>query len=175
MSNGKVIAIVGAMGEGKTTYVKGYTSKSRRNSLCYLRIGSDFENDKKVNAHTNFMQFIKEGNKSKDRICIIDEAFTCLPKKLNIKMDNPNHPHNQLADFLVNSRKMNNWVFIIFHSLSQIPSEWLIPYLDRLVRFNTTDLMQYQFQRFKSFPNIANDILEYPTIEKYKPRKLKLR
>ena len=175
MSNGKVSAIVGELGTGKTTYIKKFSEKCKRKKVvCYLRLNSDWE-DKNIIKFTNFEEFLIYANKQKDTLFIIDEAFTCLPKKLNIKMNKPNDLNNKLADLLVNCRKLNNFIFIIFHSLSQIPTEWLIPYLDYLVRYKTNDLLQYQISRFKSFPNIANNLIEVQIIEKYKPVILKLR
>lgn len=175
MSNGKVIAVVGDMGAGKTTFIKKYSARYRSDqTYCYMRLSTDWE-DKKIITFTNFEQFIRVANKKKNKLFLIDEAFTCLPKRLNVKMDKPENIHNQLADFLVNSRKMNNFIFIILHSLSQIPTEWLVPYLDYIVRFKTNDLIQHQVQRFKSFPHIEKNLLDYPTIENFKPIILKLR
>ena len=173
--HGKVIGIVGELGAGKTSYIKKFASKLKtKQIICYLRVSDDW-NDDNVSTYTNFAEFLKFANTQTNTLFIIDEAFTCLPKKLNVKMGKPNDIHNQLADFLVNCRKLNNFIFIIYHSLSQIPSEWLIPYLDYLVRFKTNDLMQYQIQRFKSFANIVQNLIQYNSIEKYKPIILKLR
>jgi archaellum biogenesis ATPase FlaH len=173
--NGKVIAIAGDLGAGKSTLVKKYSSLCKKKKVvCYLRIESDWE-DNKIKKFTNFEEFLIYANKQTDTLFIIDEAFTCLPKKINVKMNNPKNIHNRLADFLVNCRKLNNFIFIIFHSLSQIPTEWLIPYLDYLIRYKTNDLLQYQIQRFKSFANIVKNLMEVQTVEDFKPITLKLR
>lgn len=181
MSKGKVIAVVGATGEGKTTYTK-VKFKSHRQTICYLRIESDFEG-KNVVKFTNFMDLLKFGKRKKDKTFFIDEAFTCLPKRLDIKMDNPNHPHNVLADFLVNARKMNNFIFIVVHSFKQIP-DWLPTYLDYIIRFNSQDQFQYQANRFSAFPVIEQSIKREPVISEKmklgeititKPKILKLR
>lgn len=173
--NGKVICLAGKTGEGKTSYIKKFSKKLKtKKTVCYLRISDDW-NDEDVFKFTNFKEFIEYANTQKDTLFVIDEAFTCLPKKLNIKMNNPNDLNNLLADFLVNARKLNNFVFIIFHSLSQIPTDWLIPYLDYFVRFATQDLLQYQIARFRSFPNIMQSLIDFATVKKYKPIVLKLR
>lgn len=173
--HGKVICLAGEMGSGKTSYIKKLSKKVKTKTICcYLRITDDW-NDGNVLKFTNFVEFIKYANTQTNTLFIIDEAFTCLPKKLNIKMNKPNDINNLLADFLVNCRKLNNFIFIIYHSLSQIPTEWLIPYLDYLVRFKTNDLLNYQSQRFKSFPNIVQNLEQFPTIEKFKPKIIKLR
>jgi hypothetical protein len=172
---GKVIGIVGELGAGKTSFIKKFASKLKtKQTVCYLRISDDW-NDDNVSTYTNFADFLRFANSQTNTLFIIDEAFTCLPKKLNVKMDKPNDLHNLLADFLVNCRKLNNFIFIIYHALAQVPTEWLIPYLDYLVRFKTNDLMQYQIQRFKSFTNIVQSLIEHNTVEKYKPITLKLR
>lgn len=173
--NGKVICLVGEMGSGKTSYIKKYAAKVKgKNICCYLRVSDDW-NDKKVLKFTNFVEFVKYANTQTNTVFIIDEAFTCLPKKLNIKMNKPNDINNLLADLLVNCRKLNNFIFIIYHSLSQIPTEWLIPYLHYLVRFKTNDLLQYQINRFRSFASIVASLIQFPTLEKYKPLIIKLR
>lgn len=173
--NGKVICISGELGAGKTTYIKKFAAKAKaKQTVCYLRISDDW-NDKNIITFTNFETFLKYANNQTNTLFIIDEAFTCLPKKLNIKMGKPNDINNLLADFLVNCRKLNNFIFIIYHSLSQIPTEWLLPYLHYFVRFNTTDLMQYQISRFKSFPNISESLIKHTKLEKHKPIILKLR
>lgn len=174
--NGKVIGVVGSTGEGKTSYIKKFAAKLKtKNTVCYLRITDDWKATDGVRIFTNFMEFIDYANTQINTLFIIDEAFTCLPKKLLIKLGKPNDPHNKLADFLVNCRKLNNFLFIIFHAVSQIPSDWLVPYLDYLVRFATTDLLQYQITRFKAFPSIVASFIKFPKIPKYKPIILKLR
>lgn len=173
--NGKVICLAGKTGEGKTSYIKKFSAKLKtKKTVCYLRISDDWDDDNII-TFTNFKEFILYANTQKDTLFIIDEAFTCLPKKLNIKLGKPNDLHNLLADFLVNARKLNNFIFIIFHSLSQIPSDWLISYLDYFVRFATQDLLNYQINRFKSFPNIVKSLVDFVNVKKYKPIVLKLR
>lgn len=173
--HGLVNCLVGEMGSGKTSYIKKFASRVKtKNICCYLRVSDDW-NDSKIKKFTNFVEFIKYANTQTNTLFIIDEAFTCLPSKLNIKMDKPNDIHNLLADFLVNCRKLNNFIFIIYHALAQIPTQWLIPYLNYLVRFKTNDLLQYQINRFKSFTNIVENLIRYKEIEKYKPIILKLR
>lgn len=173
--NGKVNALVGDLGAGKTTYIRNFVEKCKgRNVLCYLRIGSDFHIPG-AKIYTDFLEFIKAAIKAVDSILIIDEAYTCLPKKLNIKLGKPSDPHNMLADILVNSRKLNNFIFIIFHSLSQIPTEWLVPYLDYIIRFITNDMLNVQAVRFKSFPSIVNNLLNVRINKKFEKSILKLR
>lgn len=179
--NGKVTCIVGATGEGKTTFYKE-KMKSDRQTICYLRIETDFEEENAM-KFTNFMKLLHFIRNKKNKKIFIDEAFTCLPKRLEIKIDKPNHPHNLLADFLVNGRKMNNFITIGLHSFKQIP-DWLPTYLDYVIRFNTLDQFQYQSKRFSAFPAIEESLKKDPIIKEKmvlngiqitKPKILKLR
>lgn len=178
---GKVVLLLGATGEGKSTYAD-HKFKTERQTICYLRIETDMEG-KNLIKFTNFMEFLKFSRRKKNKKFIIDEAFSCLPKTLNIKMDNPEHPHNILADFLLNARKLNNFILIPLHACKQIP-EWLLPYCDYVIRFNTNDQFQYQAQRFISFPTFEQSLRDEPHIKEKiivagrkitKPKILKLR
>jgi hypothetical protein len=178
---GKVIILVGATGEGKTTYLKN-KFKTDRQTICYLRIEDDIQGNNLI-KFTNFMKFLAFSKRKKNKKFLIDEAFSCLPKTLNIKMDNPEHPHNILIDFFLNARKMNNFIFIALHSCKQIP-EWLPTYCDYVIRFNTNDQFQYQAQRFISFPTFEQSLRTEPVIKEKillngititKPKILKLR
>lgn len=173
MSNGKVCCLVGETGVGKTTYVKEFVAESEKKLIGYCRIREDI--DLKGHIHTNFVDFINECNSVTNHHIFIDEAFTCLPKRILIKPDKPENIHNQIADLLVNARKLNNWVWIIYHSLSQVPTEWIIPYLNYFVRFQTNDQINYQKTRFSSFPNIVKSLDEYPTIPKFHWDEIKIR
>lgn len=174
MSNGAVICVAGSTGEGKSTFVKQkFTSKHKRETLLYLTVRSDFEGAK-VKKFTNFGELIKVARNKQNIVVIVDEAFTCLPEKLNIKMDKPDYIHNQFAEVLVNARKLNVLFIFLVHSLDQIP-KWLVRYLNWLIRFNTLDQFEYQEQRFKSFPIIVNSLKNKRSLPKFKPDILKLR
>lgn len=173
--------MLGATGEGKTTYYKN-KFKSDRQTICYLRIPSDFEGENAI-VFTNFMKMLHHIRTKKNKKVFVDEAWTCFPKKLEIKMDNQNHPHNILADYLVNARKMNNFFTCALHSFKQMP-EWMPTYLDYVIRFNTLDQFQYQAKRFSAFPIIEHSLTNEPIIKEKiilngititKPKILKLR
>lgn len=174
MSAGKVICLVGDLGTGKTSFVRDMVGNSKKDISVYLRIIADMK-IRNAKCYTNFVEFIKKANSSTNKVFIIDEAYTCLPKNLRVKPDKPMSIDNQIADVLVNCRKLNNFVFIIFHSLSQVPSEWLIPYLDYFIRFRTNDQLQYQKLRFSSFPEIINSLDRLPVVPDYKPDIIKIR
>lgn len=169
---GKVVALAGQTGSGKTTFVKNMTANSKKNIFAYVRIEKDFKRGK---VFTNFMDFLKVTSQKSNSIFFIDEAFTCLPKTLSARPDKPNSVDNLIIDLLVNARKLNNFIFIVYHSLSQVPTQWLIPYLDYFVRFNTQDMLQFQKTRFSSFPQIYNSLETYPEIPKLSCDEIKMR
>jgi hypothetical protein len=177
VSAGKIAAIVGVTGAGKTSFIKDNFASQCTNKkiLIYATVRSDFDDFPNAIVFTNFSDFLDAALKEKDALCIIDEAFSCLPDKLNIKPDKPKNIHNKIARFLTDSRKLNRFVIIIFHALAQVPTQWLLHYLDYFIRFTTQDLLQYQIQRFKSFPNIVQNLIKFPVLPKFTPHKLKMR
>jgi hypothetical protein len=176
MSKGKVNCLVGHTKTGKTTYIKeNYCSKvNDKDIIAYVRIRDDFD-IKGANVYNNFEEFLRIASRKKDSLIIIDEAWTALPDKVNISMSKQNKLDNILANFLVNAPKMNNFVFIIYHSFSQIPSKWLISYLDFLIAFKTNDMYNVQIRRFTSYPEIAKYLSSKPITENYIKKTLKLR
>lgn len=176
MGKGKVIDLVGHTRTGKTTFIKkNYCSKVRDKKIfAYVRLRDDFYIEGAI-VFNNFQNFLRVVSKEKDCLIIIDEAWTTLPDKLNISMTNPKKLDNILADFLVNAPKMNNFVFIIHHAFAQIPSKWLIPYLDYLIAFKTNDMLNTQVRRFQSFPEIARYLSGKTITENYVKKTLKLR
>jgi len=176
MSKGKVAAVAGVTGAGKTSFIKKeFAALTKKKILVYATVRSDFKDFPNAIIFTNFVEFIDAALKEKDCLCIIDEAFSCLPEKLNIRPDKPNSIDNKIARFLLDSRKFNRFVLILFHALAQVPTKWLLHYLDWFIRFTTQDLLQYQEQRFKSFPNIVENLKRFPVLPNFIPHKLKMR
>ena len=64
MSKGKVTAIVGELGTGKTTFIKNFAKKCKKKIVCYLRLNSDW-NDEDILTFTNFEEFINYANQRK--------------------------------------------------------------------------------------------------------------
>ena len=172
--NGKVIVIVGETGVGKTTYVKNLISKSKREIIAYTRIREDLI-FKKAKVFSNFVEFIEKSNQKNNSILFIDEAFTCLPNHLLVKPDKPENIHNQIADLLVNARKLNNLIFIVYHALRQVPTQWLLNYINWFIRFQTTDQIEVQCRRFSSFNNIVSSLENHTEIEKFSYDEIKIR
>ncbi len=176
MSFGKVIGLVGRRKVGKTSLIKEkYCSNLKgREVHAYCRIKDDFSDVPNVTTYTNFAEFIRVVSRKKNIVIIIDEAFTCLPEKLTPKMNDQNNLHNLLADVLVNASKMNNFVFIIYHNFQQIPTQWLIPYLNYLIAFATNDQFNYQLNRFRSFPEICEYLEGEPIEENFVKQTIKI-
>lgn len=166
--NGKVNTLVGETGAGKGSFVKGKLKISKRKKYAYVRIKKDFPDD--VEQFTDFDLFLEKINTVKDSIIIIDEAFTILPNKINQNKKRD----RDLITFLVNARKLNNFVFIIYHAFNQVPI-WVISYSDFFIRFNTNDQLQFQRNRFLSYPLIVASIDSYNKIPKFEFDEIKIR
>ncbi len=151
-----VTIVVGDFGTGKTTYLKrNFLSRSKKPPLVYALISKDFGNSP---TERNFKMYIEKASKLSNTTCIIDEAATALPRLAPDPTKNV-FSYQMLAWFL-NARKCNNSIFIVYHTLREVPI-WLVAYSDYFIRFNTNDLFQHQKNRFQSFPNITK-CLETP-------------
>ncbi len=171
--NGKTICLVGETRVGKTTFVKEKIKASDKPLIGYCRIRQDLNLKGKI--YTDFSAFIQHANRVTNHHLFIDEAFTCMPEKLLIKPDKPENIHNQIADMLVNAPKLNNWVWIIFHGLNQVPTRWLLMYLNYFARFQTNDEIDVQLRRFRTFPAIVKSLETYPEIPKFECDIIKIR
>lgn len=157
-----ISVIVGSFGYGKTTYLKNtFLNKSRKEKLIYALIGQDFNEHKTIR---NFKIFVDDAVKMSDTIFVVDEAKTALPQKEPDANKNP-FERNLLTWFL-NARKCNNNIFIVYHTLRQVPV-WLIGYIDYLVRFGTTEQRKYMLNRFDGIEPIIASLKKYPTIKKF--------
>jgi hypothetical protein len=163
-----VIIVVGDFGTGKTTLIKNYLLKAKGRKV---KIFALVRNDYKENVYTDFKKYVYDVVNVKDTFCVIDEAKAVLPKKIP---DTPKPHIERFLKFLINARKLNNFVFIVFHALHEIPI-YLIGYADRFMRGRTNDLLQYQKNRFMSFPPVVKSIDDFPTLENFEFDDIKLR
>ena len=147
-----IVVIVGDFGAGKTTYLKEkFLNKTVKQKMVYALIKKDIGGT----VYTNFKEYIAHGVKLSNTTFIVDEAATALPRK-EPDPTKGKFPLELLTWFL-NARKCNNTVFIVYHTLREVPI-WLISYSDYFVRFKTNDLLQFQKMRFQSFPNIVDSL-----------------
>lgn len=165
--DGKVILLTGAKGSGKTTLIKTKFLISKKNKLAYTLIGSDLN----IPSESNFNKYLDKAVFLNNTIFIVDEASTAIPWR---RPDPTKREFDRkLVTWFLNSRKCNNYIFIVYHSIEEIP-HWLIKYLDYILRFRTTDLLQYQIQRFKSFDKIVESLKSYPHIQNFEYDEIKL-
>lgn len=166
-----IVCIVGGMGVGKTTLVKNeFLSKCKKDKIIFCLIPDDFS-DYSSYVICEYEDFILRCNKVKDTLIIIDEAKAVIPyKEPNVEKK----IHKQLMNFLLNSRKLNNFVIFVYHSLRDVPI-WLLTYTNFFLRFKTNDLMQIQKMRFASFPLIVESIENHEIKEIGEYQEIRLR
>lgn len=147
-----IVIIVGDFGAGKTTFLKEkFLNKTQKQKMVYALIKKDIGG----NVYNNFKSYIGDAVKLSNTTFVVDEAATALPRK-EPDPSKGKFPLELLTWFL-NARKCNNAVFIVYHTLREIPI-WLISYSDYFIRFKTNDLIQFQKMRFQSFPNIVQSL-----------------
>lgn len=162
--------LVGDFGTGKTTYLKkNFVNRTKKDKLIYALISKDFDG---LPCERNFKTYVDKAVSKKDTLFIIDEARTAIPKQ-EPDVSRGDFDRNLITWFL-NARKCNNFIFIVFHSLREIPI-WLISYSDMFIRFRTNDLLQHQINRFQSFPAIVESIHEQPTMKNFDWQEITIR
>ncbi len=135
-------------------------------------MSSDFLDVKRIRSNNNFKQFLREAVKEKDSLHIIDEAKTAIPR--NEPEANSSEFEDNLIKWILNSRKVNNFVVVVFHSLRDVPV-WFLMYTNYFIRFGTNDQIQHQLNRFQSYESICKSLKENPTISKFEYDEIKIR
>lgn len=160
MSGGGVYIVAGRMGCGKTTFVKALMQSTDCFKAAYALVKCDYD---EVTQFKDYEYFLHLMNSKTDSIFVIDEAYTCLPDALQVRTKPLDR---MLAEILVNSRKYNNLIFIVFHNLQQM-KKWLPAYTNYFVRFNTQDQISYQLARFKSYSGMRYSLVNKPSFEPF--------
>ena len=167
--------LVGAMGSGKTTYLKNnWLKPTKKEVLCYALIKKDLGN---YAYESNFKKYIDKAVLKKDTLFIIDEAKRALPKKepdptLFVINGKKKFDYDLITWFL-NSRKCNNAIFIVFHSFRDIPL-WLLMYTNYIIRFGTKDQIHVQKRRFIDSEPIIESFENYPTLNNFSFDEIKI-
>ena len=157
-----IVIIVGEMGSGKSTLLKPrFLKKSKKQKLCYALMQKDLGN---YPYESNFVEYVNKAVRMKDSMFVIDEAKTCIPRK---EPDASKKDFDRkLITWMLNSRKCNNAIFVVFHGLREIPL-WLLMYTNYFIRFGTKDQINFQKLRFNSFQPIVDSLEDNPNIPKY--------
>lgn len=166
-----VTIVVGEMGWGKTTYLKEWLDRAKqrnKGSLIYCCVSEDFRNE---NPITSRAKYLDQAVKMKNTLFIVDEAVTFMPSE---KPDIEKKEGWQLYTWLVNSRKLNNMIFVVFHSLRDVPL-WLLMYTKVFARFQTMDQVNVQARRFKSYTPLYNNLQKFPSLPKFECEEILLR
>lgn len=159
-----IIIVVGEMGSGKTTEVKKRFVKPTKSQVkVYAPKPKDFAECGNIKVYKDFLYLLKSSYEDVDTLFIVDEAFTVIPKE---EPDIRKEKEKMMADWLVNSRKCNNFIFWVFHTFKQVPT-WALGYSEIVMRFNTKEQLQHQKLRFQSFPKLVASFDQYPTIPKF--------
>lgn len=163
-----VVIEVGDFGTGKTTLLKQKFLISKMQKRAYALVKKDLN----IPCENNFKTFLDDVVNLTNTICVVDEASTAIPRE---QPDATKREFDRkLLTWFVNARKYNNVIVLVFHALEEVP-KWLIKYCDYFLRFKTNDLLQYQMQRFRSFPNLYQSLIDIPTMPNFVYDEIKLR
>lgn len=171
-----VAVIVGEMGKGKTTYIKEWLSRTAqigKDHLIYCLLSEDY-NRKTQNVIVDRDAFLNKAVRKRNTLFVVDEAITFIPEEKPDTRNKKDLFGLKLYTWLSNSRKLNNPILIVFHSMRDVPV-WLIMYTQFFVRFQTMDQADVQARRFRSYPKLRENILTYPEIPQFEYEEIKLR
>jgi dephospho-CoA kinase len=125
-----VTLIVGGQGQGKTTFVKSSAKDMKR--VVVLDINNEYEELEKTGANRivrNFRESLNDLKELNDITLIVEEATTFFS---NRKYD------ENLQEMIIRKRHQKNNIFLIYHSLTDIP-DYLLRISDYLILFKTKD------------------------------------
>lgn len=152
-----VLIVCGRFGSGKSTYLKtNFLNRTKKKKRAFALEKQDFVG---IKCETDFIKMIMESTGVTDTLYVIDESAVAIPRE----QPDPANPKKifdkKLISWFLNARKYNNFIVLVFHSLSDIPT-WLLKYVKWFIRFATNDQLNYQRNRFISFPALIKSIDE---------------
>lgn len=134
----KVIIVVGRKGVGKSTFIRSLTMKANIESLFIYDHNFDHQ-DYYKKPFLNFPEFAELSNKIMRGIIVYEEATIFLGHMKNFSMQ----------ELLVSSRRRENTVILVFHSLRSVP-RYIYDLGNFIVLFKTNDEYKFVNHRFES-------------------------
>lgn len=107
----KAILVVGATGTGKTTYNKKCLGKVSPKSIHLYDVNNEYK-DYYKKPFIPFTDFMNQAKNIENGVIVFEEATIFLNNRLC---------NQDLIDILVRKRHTNNTVFMVFHSLRNVP------------------------------------------------------
>ena len=158
----KNFLVIGARGQGKTTFVKNNFFNLNRNVLV-----NDINKEYGSN-YLNLDLFIKKCESARNSVLIFEEA--------TVFFNNRGH-NRKITEILVRSRHTNNICVFVFHSVRAVPI-YILDLMNYVVLFNTSDSSEVILKKFDNYKQITDFFLQQKNvdkkIEKFKPKIFKL-
>lgn len=128
--SGKVIIVVGASGNGKSTWLKTTTREvDTSRFFCYDVNAEYFDDDDPL---PEIDDFLAEMNTKTDCVMVFEEATVFFSNRGSNKT---------MRQLLVAKRHRRNLIFLVFHSIRSIPY-YIYDLVNYVVVFNTNDTEQ---------------------------------
>lgn len=125
----KSIAIFGAPGKGKTTFVKNRLKKVSKNALHLHDVNNEYTEFYDKPFERDITKFSKKATKITNGCIVFEEATIFFS----------NHTSNtDITEILVRKRHTNNTIFFVFHSVRTIPRN-ILDLINYVVLFKTND------------------------------------
>jgi hypothetical protein len=122
--------VCGGQGQGKTTFVKNSVSKMQ--GVIVLDVNNEYKDLEKEGAKL----IIKDFRTSLENIKNLN-GITLIVEEATVFFSNRKYDEN-LLELIIRKRHQKNNIFLIYHSLTDIP-DYLLRLSDYLILFKTKD------------------------------------
>lgn len=135
----KAFLIVGCTGSGKSTFVRNAIKNINENALMLYDVNAEYS-DLYKRPLLEFEEFAENATKVHNAVIVFEEATIFLDARSS---------NEYLIDVLVKKRHRKNTIFLVFHSLSDVPL-YIFRKCTHVVLFKTNDSVSIVESRFKN-------------------------
>ena len=141
---GKVIAIIGQSGRGKTSRAKDIAQKVRKPVFCY-----DVNREWGAKNVPTMVDFLEQSTKKVNTTIVFEEATVFFDGGRDSKT---------MKELFVSARHRNNVIILLFHSLADCPN-YVIRLCHWVIIFRTADSWTYVKSAFNGIEPLLNAFL----------------
>lgn len=137
--SGKAFLLVGATGTGKTTFLKRCLDKVNKSALFIYDVNGEYKDYFNEPFDDDIERWLIKANAIQGGIIAIEEATISFSNRSS---------SDSLRKLLVRKRHTNNTVFLVFHSLRNIP-RFVYDLSTNVILHKTNDSETLVFDKFK--------------------------
>ena len=148
------IAVIGAMGQGKTTFIKNLLSNYDPKNIIVFDPNSEYK-EFSNNIFYDKEKFLKKVKKVKNKIVVFEEATAFFYGK-----------NDDFINLLIRMRHLNVASIFVFHSIRSLPV-FIFDFLNYMFIFKTNDRPSLILSKYKGVFT-EKDLEKIQNLPKYK-------